>query len=188
MQITDIILVTENDKGTEINMLMNFTEYMAIIGTKIEDRPIDAVMHAQDLENTRIDDEIWTELYYSTNRSVNARYCRDIVQLCDFLSGVYNDRSNETYFRPERCSKNCLETLEEIGVCHDGSYRKGKEQEREYRVEVREILSRIETVTAPSLGDAIEQIMEKYHDQEIVLDADDFQEVIIDQERKMRGR
>jgi hypothetical protein len=36
MQITDIILVIENDKGTEKNLLIGFTEYMLQFGTKIE--------------------------------------------------------------------------------------------------------------------------------------------------------
>ena len=43
-------------------------------------------------------------------------------------------------------------------------------------------------VNAPSLGEAIEEVMRRYQQTEIVLDAEDFQEVSIEQERKERGR
>ena len=36
------------------------------------------------------------------------------------------------------------------------------------------MLSRIETVNAESLEDAIDKVMDKYHAQEIILDAEDF--------------
>lgn len=45
---------------------------------------------------------------------------------------------------------------------------------RDYEVEVKEVLSRIETVNADSLEDAIDKVMDKYHAQEIILDAEDF--------------
>lgn len=46
----------------------------------------------------------------------------------------------------------------------------------------------IKQITAASLGEAIDKVMEMYHDEEIVLDSGDFQEVTIEQERKERGR
>ncbi|MBQ2886266.1 MAG: DpnD/PcfM family protein [Alphaproteobacteria bacterium] len=45
---------------------------------------------------------------------------------------------------------------------------------RDYEVEVKEVLSRIETIHAETFEDAIDKVMDKYHAQEIVLDAEDF--------------
>ena len=64
----------------------------------------------------------------------------------------------------------------------------GKDKERPYRVEIKEILSRVETVNAASLGEAIDKVMEKYRDEEIVLSADDFEELKIKQEKKEKTR
>lgn len=188
MQVTDIVLVTENYKGTEINFITGFTDYMASIGTKIEKTPMEAAMHTLDLERTKTDRGMWTELYFAANKSVNARYCYDLEQLCSFLSGRYNDRNAEHYLDEERCNKECLELLDELGVGRDGNYREGQEFEKEYAVEIKEILSRVKTVKAPSLGEAIDKVMDLYYATEIVLDADDFQEVTFEQEKTERGR
>ena len=188
MEITDIILVTENYKGTEKNMLMNFTEYMIQFGMQMGKTPSLAAFHTLDLERSKNDRGMWTEVYFSANKSVNARYCVDMEQLCYFLSGRYNDKNAEYYLDEERCSKECFELLDELGINRDGSYREGPEFERDYAVEVREVLSRVENVKAASLGEAIDKVMEMYHDEEIVLDSGDFQEVTIEQERKERGR
>ena len=44
----------------------------------------------------------------------------------------------------------------------------------EYEIEVREVLSRTEKIKAECLGDAIDEMMERYEKGEIVLDAEDF--------------
>lgn len=46
-----------------------------------------------------------------------------------------------------------------------------------FEIEVREILSRVESVSAESLGDAIDKVMEQYKNGDIVLDASDYQGV-----------
>lgn len=48
------------------------------------------------------------------------------------------------------------------------------EQLKDFAVEIREELSRTITIKAETLGDAIEQVMDKYKRGEIVLDAEDF--------------
>ena len=84
MEITDIILVTENYKGTEKNMLMNFTEYMIQFGMQTGKTPSEAAFHTLDLERSKNDRGMWTEVYFSANKNVNARYCIDMDQLCYF--------------------------------------------------------------------------------------------------------
>lgn len=188
MQITDIILVIENDKGTEKNLLIGFTEYMLQFGTRIEKTPMEAALHTLDLERTRIDSGMWTELYFAANKSVHARYCSGLEQLSNFLTGVHNDRNLEHYLDESRCSQECMEFLEEIGMNKYGGYCEDKSSEKEYSVEIREILSRVEKVKAPSLGEAIDKVMEQYYKTEIVLYSEDFKEVTFEQEKTERGR
>ena len=186
MQITDIILVIENDKGTEKNLLIGFTEYMLQFGTKIEKTPMEAALHTLDLERTRMDNEMWTELYFAANKSVHARYCSGLEQLSNFLAGAHNDRNLEHYLDESRCSQECMEFLGEIGMNKYGGYCEDKSSEKEYAVEIREILSKIQTVRAPSLGEAIDKVMGQYYKTEIVLYPEDFKEVTFEQEKKRK--
>lgn len=49
----------------------------------------------------------------------------------------------------------------------------------EYELEIREVLSRTEKVKADNLGDAIDELMERYKNEEIVLGADDMKDMDI---------
>lgn len=53
----------------------------------------------------------------------------------------------------------------------------GKIKEKEFEVEIKEILVRVQKVKANSLGEAIDKAMEMYYSEEIVLDAKDFKDV-----------
>lgn len=48
---------------------------------------------------------------------------------------------------------------------------------KEFQIEIREILSRVENIKADNLGDAIDQAMELYDESKIVLDAEDYKGV-----------
>lgn len=184
MEIHEIILVTENEKGVEINSIVNFTEYMLSIGCVDCGTLLETVLHAKDLVETKADRSAWTEIYRAANRSVSARYCLDMEQLCHFLAGGYNDKRYEYYLDTERCGAESLKLLEDLGINRDGTYREGKEHEQEYAVEISEVLKRIQKVTASSLGEAIEKVMEMYDLEQIVLNADDFLEVTFKQEKE----
>ena len=58
-----------------------------------------------------------------------------------------------------------------------------------FEIEVREILSRVESVPAESLGEAIDRVTERYKSGEIVLDANDYKGVdyipLEEQEKKL---
>ncbi|MBE5871249.1 MAG: hypothetical protein E7294_08320 [Lachnospiraceae bacterium] len=58
----------------------------------------------------------------------------------------------------------------------------------EFDIEIREVLSRTESVKAGYLGEAIDELMDKYKRGEIVLDADDFKGVDYIPIRKKEGR
>lgn len=51
------------------------------------------------------------------------------------------------------------------------------DEKKEFDIEIKEILSRVERVEADCIGDAIDKAMEMYYAEEIVLDADDFKSV-----------
>ena len=55
---------------------------------------------------------------------------------------------------------------------------------KEFDIEVSELLSRTVKVKAETLGDAINQVMDKYKMGEIVLDAGDFVGKTIEEKRK----
>ncbi len=48
---------------------------------------------------------------------------------------------------------------------------------QEFQIEIKEELSRVETIKAETLGDAIDKAMELYYGQKIILDAEDMKEV-----------
>ena len=173
----DMIMVTENWKGTETNMLLNFTDYMRDIVFYTNKEKMEIALEVLELEHTRDLREEWVETYLAANKSYSARYCADYNQLLQFLKGKLNDDIEEVRFDCERCSKDCLGKLQELGISIYGKVVQEAEIEKEvrdYEVEVKEVLSRIESVHADSLEDAIDKVMDKYHAQEIVLDAEDF--------------
>jgi hypothetical protein len=53
----------------------------------------------------------------------------------------------------------------------------GGKMSKEYEVEIKEVLSRIEKIEAESVGEAIDKAMEKYYAQEVILDAEDMKGV-----------
>lgn len=173
----DMIMVTENWKGTETNMLLNFTDYMKDIVFHTNKEKMEIALEVLELEQTRDLKQEWVETYLAANKSYSARYCADYNQLLQFLKGKLNDDIEEVRFDCERCSKDCLEKLQELGISIYGKVVQEAEiaqEARDYEVEVKEVLSRIETVHADSLEEAIDKVMDKYHAQEIVLDAEDF--------------
>ena len=44
---------------------------------------------------------------------------------------------------------------------------------QEFQIEIKEELSRVETIQAETLGEAIDKAMELYYGQKIILDAED---------------
>ena len=49
--------------------------------------------------------------------------------------------------------------------------------QKEYEIEIQEVLSRVQKVEAESLGEAIDKAMALYYGQEIILDAEDLKDV-----------
>lgn len=116
MNLTDIVLVTENDKGTETNMLMTVDDYKRFVD--IEDLS-DLSEQMLLLGRTLGEADNFAEYNRTANVTVFARLCRDDVQLGHFLQGIYND-SKEFRFDKEASSPECIVKMKEIGMTDRG--------------------------------------------------------------------
>ena len=88
MDLKDMILVTENDRGTETNMLMTLDDYKSFIAVDDMSELADNLLQ---LGRTLGEADNFTEYYRAANVTVSARFCLDDIQLGHFLQGLYND-------------------------------------------------------------------------------------------------
>lgn len=117
MDLKDMILVTENDRGTETNMLMTLDDYKSFIAVDDMSELADNLLQ---LGRTLGKADNFTEYYRAANVTVSARFCLDDIQLGQFLQGFYND-SKEFRFDKEASSSECVAKLKEIGMTDKGS-------------------------------------------------------------------
>lgn len=118
MNITDIILVTENHKGSETNSLMDLLDF---IDFTEKESWLSLKELAEDMATLGLTcggKEKWMESCFAENTTLFARYCADEKQLEAFLQGGYN-RDKEWKFDEQRCSENCLDFLKELGISTD---------------------------------------------------------------------
>lgn len=116
MDLKDMILVTENDRGTETNMLMTLDDYKSFIAVDDMSELADNLLQ---LGRTLGKADNFTEYYRAANVTVSARFCLDDIQLGHFLQGFYND-SKEFRFDKEASSSECVAKLKEIGMTDKG--------------------------------------------------------------------
>ena len=120
MKIKDMIMVVENRKGIETNMLCTLTEFIVNFVAKEHKEQMEILNEVLKLHDTRTNDE-WVENYEAANVTVSARYCSGEAQLRLFLKGIYNDMGEMASFSEERSSEACLKHLKKIGIRLDGS-------------------------------------------------------------------
>ena len=116
MDLKDMILVTENDRGTETNMLMTLDDYKSFIAVDDMSELADNLLQ---LGRTLGEADNFAEYYRAANVTVSARFCLDDIQLGQFLQGFYND-SKEFRFDKEASSSECVAKLKEIGMTDKG--------------------------------------------------------------------
>ncbi|MGB4661530.1 MAG: hypothetical protein WBI07_20320 [Mobilitalea sp.] len=116
MEVNEIILVTENRKGTETNVLMIFQDYIRFIQLEKLDTQLELAELMVDLGRTGGDEKEWTEVYHAANKSISARYCMDEKQLAKFLQGYYNSSDQKWSFDLEMSSSLCIEKLTVLGI------------------------------------------------------------------------
>ena len=116
MEINEMILVTENRKGTETNALMTFQDYIRFAEIEKLDTQHEIAEQMVDLGRTVASEKEWKEVYHTSNKSISARYCIDEKQLMKFLQGYYNSSDQTWRFDSEVSSLLCLEKLTVIGI------------------------------------------------------------------------
>lgn len=120
MELNKIILVTENWKGTETNLLLTFEDYKANMLIHACDTPNEMADVVSDLYKSLADKDHWGDFYIRGNKSVSARFCNGEQQMRQFLKGRFNSTDQKVRFDEERCSNRCLETLKAIGIDTNG--------------------------------------------------------------------
>ena len=116
MRLNEIVLVTENRKGTETNFLMTVTDYIEYIDLNSLESRQDVAEVMLELGGTLSNEEAWSEIYNWANKTISARFCSSTLQLGQFLQGYLNSTDQEVYFDEECCSKECLEKLRFMGM------------------------------------------------------------------------
>ena len=102
MKLNEMILVTENWKGTEINALMTFEDYKKQILSTMSENMDELTQAVLDLCESWRDKDHWSEIFFASNKSVNARYCNGEEQLRGFLMGYFNSTDQEWRFDEDR--------------------------------------------------------------------------------------
>lgn len=125
MKITEIVLVTENWKGTEKNSLMTVDDYLKYLDLDKFDSRKDVAEAMLELGMTLADEKAWSEHYFVANVTVFSRFCTDDGQLAKFLGGFYNSTDQQVLFDKSMCSGECLDKLSELGMDVKGRVRTG---------------------------------------------------------------
>lgn len=121
MKIQDMILVMENIKGKETNMLMTLEEYKeAYLFVSSLSRE-ESAQALKELFDTKFSEagKGWAERYITANKSYYAKFCSGSDELQCFLYGTYNE-DKEFRFNREESSVECLQALEEYNLDING--------------------------------------------------------------------
>ena len=116
MKINEIVLVTENWKGTEKNSLMTVEDYLRYVDLDRFEGREDVAETMLELGKTMGNENAWSEYYFAANVTVSARFCTDDRQLARFLAGFYNSTDRQVPFDKGMCSGECLDKLSELGM------------------------------------------------------------------------
>lgn len=128
MEIKDILLITENSKGTEKNLIMTFEDFKQFIFVEKflkKDELADVMV---ELGRTVGNDKEWSEIYFTANKTVSARYCYDAEQMTRFLQGYYNSSEQSWTFDSDRSSSICIKRLKGVGGGTNGRRKLGAYQ------------------------------------------------------------
>lgn len=123
MKLKDIVLVVENDKGTETGFITDFAEYFAIMRRVYGEDAQALGKGVQELYGTK-ESAAWADLYAAANKSCHARFCGGEEELRAFLSGGKRSEG-ETPYRIDagRCAGSCREAIGANGITLQGKYR-----------------------------------------------------------------
>lgn len=122
MRLEEMILVTENWKGTETIFLLGLPDYMQMVISACVDSAYDMADAVKQLYDSQKDMKYCSELYFAANKSSQARFCISPEQLRGFLLNMQDGEavSGKPVFDESRCTPECLEVLKAYGIGKDG--------------------------------------------------------------------
>ena len=115
MKLKDMLLITNNNKGTEYRYLAGIEDYLAILFRAFEGSEIEMSHAIKELCQTK-ENGLWTEVYLTANKTYHARFCRDEKELRNFLSGNHKMTEGGSSFDRGRCPAECLDVLRLYGM------------------------------------------------------------------------
>lgn len=121
MRIQDMVLVIENTKGREKNMLMTLKEYKEaylFVSSLSREESAELLKGLFDTKFSELGSG-WAECYITANKSYYAKFCSCSDELQCFLQGSYND-DKEFRFDREESSPECMWALEEYNLDVNG--------------------------------------------------------------------
>lgn len=125
MKITDMLLVTNNNKGTENKYLAGIDDYMTTLFKAFAGSETDVANAVKELCQTKENSQC-AEVYLTANKTFSARFCSSGQELRDFLMGTHKMVGREAAFDKERCTKGCLEVVTAYNMDCDGHTLMGK--------------------------------------------------------------
>lgn len=122
MKIQDMVLVIENIKGNEKNMLMTLQEYKETYLFVSSLSREESAQLLKELHDTKFSGAGtgWAECYITANKSYYAKFCSGSDELQCFLLGSYNDDKKFQFDRQES-SVECIQALEEYNLDVNGA-------------------------------------------------------------------
>lgn len=125
MKLKDMLLITNNNKGTEYKYLSSMEDYMTILLRAFEGSDTELSHAVQELCQTKENNQC-AEVYLAANKIFHARFCRDEWELRDFLMGNHGMTGGEVSFDKDRCTEECLDVLIAYDMDHEGNPLIGK--------------------------------------------------------------
>lgn len=117
MKLEDVILVTENCKGTKAKFLLNISDYIEMVLQDCEYSAMEVSDVLEQLYGTKEGKGGCSELYYQGDLSRQTRFCSSQAQLQSFLLGMQEEENEKKpVFDNSRCSQECLEVLKAYGI------------------------------------------------------------------------
>lgn len=120
MKIEEMVMVINNRKGIEKNFLCSFENFVKQHVTNACDTFWEVAEVISELDKTSKKDNLFCEMYYSSNETMYARFCKNQNELKLFVSGKFNDGVENT-FEPDFCDEECLDVLSRLGISTDRS-------------------------------------------------------------------
>lgn len=120
MKISEMIMVIDNHKGIEKNFLCTFEGFVKNHISNACENFWEVAEMVSELEKANAQDNSFCEMYFAANKTMYARYCRDVNELRLFIAGKLNDGMTNV-FEEDFCDKECLEVLYRLGISTDRS-------------------------------------------------------------------